>query len=85
VIIGVCKESVPIPIAELMRKEIDFRTTRNSCAAFPDVLELFRTHREALSRMVTHRFELGEGPRVFSWLHENRGGTGVIKAVLNLD
>lgn len=85
VVIGVCKDPVPIPIAELMRKEIDLRTTRNSCAAFPEVLELFRTHREALARMVTHRFEFNDGPRVFSWLHEKRGGAGVIKAVLSLD
>lgn len=84
VIIGVCKQPVPIAIAELMRKELDFRTTRNSCAVFPDVLELFRTHREALGRMVTHRFEFDEAPRVFSWLHEKNGGAGVIKAVISL-
>jgi 2-desacetyl-2-hydroxyethyl bacteriochlorophyllide A dehydrogenase len=84
VVIGVCKEPVPVRIAEWMRKEVELRTTRNSCGAFPTVLELFRTQREAIGRMVTHRFAFEEGPRVFSWLHESRAGAGVIKAVLNL-
>jgi L-gulonate 5-dehydrogenase len=85
VVIGVCREAVPLPIAELMRKELDLRTTRNSCAAFPAVLDLYRTHREALARMVTHRFAFNEGPRVFTWLHESRERADVIKAVLHLD
>jgi threonine dehydrogenase-like Zn-dependent dehydrogenase len=85
VIIGVSKERVPISIADLMRKEIDFRTTRNSSGAFPDVLDLFRKHRAELGTMLTHHFPLEDGPRVFNWLHEARDSTGVIKAVLNVD
>ncbi len=85
VIIGVCRELVPVAIAELMRKELDFRTTRNSCAAFPTVLELFRDYREPLARMVTHRFEFNDGPRVLSWLDSTQGRAGAIKVVLNLN
>ena len=82
VIIGVCKEQVPIPIADLMRKEVALLTTRNSCNAFPATLKLFENHRAALAKMVTHQFGFDEGPRIFQWLHEARGGAGVIKAVL---
>lgn len=85
VIIGVSKERVPISIADLMRKEIAFLTTRNSCSAFPDVLDLFRNHRDALARMVTHRFGFAEGPRVFDWLTGGQGDLGVIKAVLQVE
>lgn len=85
VVIGVSKERVPISIADLMRKEVALLTTRNSCSAFPAVLDLFREHRDALARMVTHRFGFDEGPRVFEWLHAGRGGLGVIKAVLQVD
>ncbi len=82
VIIGVCKEQVPIKISDLMRKEVALLTTRNSCGAFPAVLKLFENHRAALAKMVTHQFGFDEGTRVFNWLHEARGGAGVIKAVL---
>ena len=84
VVIGVCKDLVPLAISELMRKEVELRTTRNSCEAFPAVLELFRSYRDELRRMVTHHFPLDDGPRVFSWLHESRGGAGVIKAILHV-
>jgi threonine dehydrogenase-like Zn-dependent dehydrogenase len=67
-----------------MRKEVELRTTRNSCNAFPAVLELFRAYRHELRLMVTHHFPLEDGPRVFEWLHESRGGAGVIKAVLHV-
>jgi L-gulonate 5-dehydrogenase len=85
VIIGVSKERVPISIADLMRKEIDFRTTRNSSGAFPDVLDLFRKHRAELGTMLTHQFPLEDGPRVFNWLHEARDSAGVIKAILHVE
>jgi L-gulonate 5-dehydrogenase len=84
VVIGVCKDLVPLAISELMRKEVELLTTRNSCEAFPAVLELFRTYRAELRRMVTHHFSIDDGPRVFSWLHESRGGAGVIKAILHV-
>jgi len=84
VVIGVCKDLVPLAVSELMRKEVELRTTRNSCDAFPAVLELFRSHREELGRMVTHHFPLDDGPRVFGWLHERGGGAGVIKAILHV-
>ena len=84
VVIGVCKDPVPLAVSELMRKEVELRTTRNSCEAFPAVLELFRSYRDELRRMVTHHFPLDDGPRVFSWLHESRGGAGVIKAILHV-
>jgi len=84
VVIGVCKDLVPLAVSELMRKEVELRTTRNSCEAFPAVLELFRSYRDELSRMVTHHFPLDDGPHVFSWLHESRGGAGVIKAILHV-
>ncbi len=85
VVIGVCKDLVPLAVAELMRKEVALLTTRNSCEAFPAVLELFRSYRDELRRMVTHHFLLEDGPRVFSWLHQNRAGSGVIKAILHVD
>ncbi len=84
VVIGVCKDLVPLAVSELMRKEVELRTTRNSCEAFPAVLELFQTYRDELRRMVTHHFPLEDGPRVFSWLHGSRGGEGVIKAILHV-
>ncbi len=84
VVIGVCKDLVPLAVSELMRKEVELRTTRNSCDAFPAVLDLFRSFRDELRGMVTHHFPLDDGPRVFSWLHETRGGAGVIKAVLHV-
>jgi 2-desacetyl-2-hydroxyethyl bacteriochlorophyllide A dehydrogenase len=84
VVIGVCKDTVPLAVSELMRKEVELRTTRNSCEAFPAVLELFRSYRDELRRMITHHFPLDDGPRVFSWFHESRGGAGVIKAILHV-
>jgi len=84
VVIGVCKDVVPLEVSKLMRKEVELLTSRNSCDAFPVVLELFKTYRNELRRMVTHHFPLEDGPAVFSWLHESRGGVGVIKAILHV-
>jgi len=85
VVIGVCKDLVPLAISELMRKEVELLTTRNSCSAFPTVLRLFETYRSELRRMVTHHHRIEEGPRVFSLLNENRRDSGVIKAILRVD
>ena len=84
VVIGVCKDLVPLEVSKLMRKEVKLLTTRNSCNAFPAVLALFETYRNELRQMVTHHFPLEDGPYVFSWLHESRGGAGVIKAILHV-
>ena len=84
VVVGISKEPVPISIADLMRKEVELLTTRNSCSAFPEVLDLFRSHREALGRMLTHHYRLEEGPVVIEALSDRRDGGGVIKAVLHV-
>lgn len=84
VVIGICKAPVPLSISDLMRKEIDLRTTRNSVGAFPAVLDLFREHRGIIGRMITHRFAFDEGPRAIARLHEGRGESGVIKAILEV-
>lgn len=82
VVVGISKQLVPIPITDLMRKEVALLTSRNSCNAFPTVLELFINNREALRRMITHRFNFSEAPRILAWMHASEGPTGVIKAVL---
>jgi threonine dehydrogenase-like Zn-dependent dehydrogenase len=85
VIVGISAEPVPIPINHLMRNEIEFLTTRNSCSAFDEVLQLFESHRDALGRMITDHHALEEGPAVIARLCDRRASGGVIKAVLHVD
>ncbi len=83
VVIGISKDVVPITLSDWMRKEVAFLTTRNSDHAFGDVLSLFETFRKELGKMITHHFDFEEGPKTLQWLHESRGQSGVIKAILH--
>ena len=84
VVIGAMKGSVSIPIDVLMRKEIDFLTTRNSCHVFPEVLEIAAAYRDDLARMITHRFPLDDAPDAFPWLIASKATECIVKPVLTV-
>ena len=84
VIIGAMKGTVSIPVDVLMRKEIDFLTTRNSCHVFGEVLEIAAAYRDDLARMITHRFELDEAPEAFGWLISAKATECIVKPVLKV-
>ena len=84
VIIGAMKGTVSIPIDTLMRKEIEFLTTRNSCHVFPEVLEIAAAYQADLARMITHRFTLEEAPEAFAWLIASKATECIVKPVLTV-
>ena len=84
VIIGAMKGEVSIPIDVLMRKEIEFLTTRNSCHCFPEVLEIAAAAEADLARMITHRFPLEDVPEAFPWLVASKATECIVKPVLTV-
>lgn len=82
VIVGVGSGTVTFPQHIFLKKEIDFRGSRNSRNCFPEVIRLMAEGKVRMGPLVTHRFGFEEGLDAFRWIDEHRGE--VTKAVINV-
>ncbi|MBX3069813.1 MAG: zinc-binding alcohol dehydrogenase family protein [Thermomicrobiales bacterium] len=60
VIVGLSDKEVSLPIVDFTYKEMTIVGSRASAKLFPESVNLIERHREAYSRLITHRFPLGE-------------------------
>jgi L-gulonate 5-dehydrogenase len=60
VIVGLSDKEVSLPIVDFTYKEMTILGSRASARLFPESVNLIERHREAHSRLITHRFPLGE-------------------------
>ncbi|MGQ9631332.1 MAG: zinc-binding alcohol dehydrogenase family protein [bacterium] len=82
VVVGISAEEVSLDPTYMIRKELDFRTSRNSCNMFPRALKLIKEGKVQTSPMVTHRFPLVEFERALKLMEEHPDR--VIKTVLEV-
>lgn len=55
---GISEDDLSVPVALLSRKEVSLHGSRNSIGAFPEAIDLARSHQEVLKSSVSHRFAL---------------------------
>jgi threonine dehydrogenase-like Zn-dependent dehydrogenase len=82
VIIGHAKDPVPLPMHMVLRKEVDLLGSRNSCRAFPEVIDLVRRGSVDLTAVVSHRLPFRDAVEAFHLWHART--EPVTKIVLHL-
>jgi len=82
VIIGHAKDPVPLPMHALLRKEVDLLGSRNSCRAFPEVIDLVRRGVVDLTAAVSHRLPFADAIEAFHLWHSH--AEPVTKIILHL-
>ncbi len=82
VIVGVGSQTVTFPQHVFLKKEIDFRGSRNSRNCFPELLRLMGEGKIRMGPLVSHRFAFEEGIDTYRWIDEHR--SEVTKAVIQL-
>ena len=65
VIVGHASEPVPLPMHTVLRKEVDLLGSRNSCHAFPEVMDLVRRGLVDLTAAVSHRLPFEDAIEAF--------------------
>ncbi len=80
VLIGWNKGPVELDTVTLMRKEVDLLGSRNSVNAFPPALQLLADGFIDATRMITHRFSLGDAGAALDLLDRNQANA--LKIVL---
>ncbi|MFN8519687.1 MAG: zinc-binding alcohol dehydrogenase family protein [Chloroflexota bacterium] len=71
VCVGLSAEAVRIPMITLTRKELTIVGSRNNRGVFGRAADLVRRHRERVATLVTHTFELADGPSAFELAHHS--------------
>ncbi len=82
VLIGLSDRPVSLKPSTFVRKEIDFRGSRNSLGVFPTVLELVESKQVDLKAMITHRVEFESVRDIFE--NFKRPDFGLIKGIIHL-
>jgi L-gulonate 5-dehydrogenase len=72
-VVGLSRADVSFPMVELTRKELTIVGSRNSMGMFAAAVELVRTERERIVRLVSHHFRLEDAARAFELAHHSPG------------
>jgi L-gulonate 5-dehydrogenase len=67
VVVGISREVVEVPVADLTRKELTLTGSRNSVDRFPEAIGMVRAHADAIRSWVTHRVDLAEAPEAIAF------------------
>lgn len=77
--VGLSRDDVAFPMVELTRKELTIVGSRNSVGRFGQAVELVRTERSRVARLISHRFPLAEAPAAFELA---QASPGVVEKVI---
>jgi len=78
VVVGLSRMSVSVPMVEFTRKELAVLGSRNSAGEFPAAVDLVRSNRVKLERLITHRFDLEDGRAAFLQAQDHPDETGKV-------
>jgi L-gulonate 5-dehydrogenase len=67
------KKDTELPTGTITRKEIDIRGARTSAGEFPEALELIRSRRVDMRRLLTETIRMEEVPTVMADIEKNPG------------
>lgn len=76
--VGISTRSAQLSLRDVPFKELDIRGSRNSRNLIPDALRLIAAHQDRISRLVTHRFPLGEISTAFQTMSDPAEQAGKI-------
>jgi threonine dehydrogenase-like Zn-dependent dehydrogenase len=62
VIVGLSDQEVSLPVMDFTRKEMTIHGSRNNAGRFGEAVSLVQRRREALGKMITHRYPLEAMP-----------------------
>lgn len=82
VILGLCPDSVPLPVTLLVRKETELIASRLNAGRFPDVIGMLIDGRLAPAPVITHRVSLEEVDPTFRML--SAPDSSAVKAIVEL-
>lgn len=83
VVVGVGHSTVTFPQHIFLKKEIDFRGSRNSRNVFPELIELMTAGKIRMGPLITHRFPFVEAIAAFETIDARR--REVVKAIIQID
>jgi threonine dehydrogenase-like Zn-dependent dehydrogenase len=58
VIVGLSDQDVSLPVMDFSRKEMTIHGSRNNAGRFGEAVDLVQRRRQALGKMITHRYSL---------------------------
>ena len=67
------KKETPLPTDMITRKEIDIRGARTSAGEFEEAMELIRTKKVDMLKLLTKTVTLGEAPETIIDIEKNPG------------
>jgi len=82
VILGLCPDSVPLPVTILIRKETEIIASRLNAGRFPDVISMLIDGRLAPSSVITHQTSLEDVDAAFRML--STPDSAAVKAIVEL-
>lgn len=81
VFVGLVKDAITFDDPSFHRREITLLASRNSCDAFPRIIQMIEGGQIDTTPWITHRLELGEVPSRFPAL---AGEPGLVKAMIHV-